>query len=52
MPLELVIKMSNQKEISAKCFLGATEKCRAFKKIGDLYHYHLSLSLSYNSLYH
>ena len=39
--LELMIKMSNkkernnQKEISAKCFLGTTEKCGPFKKIGD-----------------
>ena len=41
MSLELVIKVSNkkerndQKEISTKCFLGTTEKCVSFKKIGD-----------------
>ena len=38
--LELVIKMTNkernyQKEISTKCYLGTTEKCGPFKKIGD-----------------
>ena len=37
---DLVIKLSNkkernnQKEISTKCFLGASEKCNPFKKIG------------------
>ena len=39
--LELVIKLSNkkernnQKEISAKCYLGTTEKRGPFKKTGD-----------------
>ena len=41
LPLELVIKLSNkkernnQKEISAKHYLGTTEKCGPFKKTGD-----------------
>ena len=26
---------NNQKEISTKCYLGTTEKCGPFKKIGD-----------------
>ena len=26
---------NNQKKISTKCFLGTTEKCGPFKKIGD-----------------